>query len=98
MEQILKYSKNKPLTVYLTVNEKGETQNCFATLGTAIDAIAYDAGRIMPDHMTEKTLTYFTWKGNDGKRHSLEIKECPICKDVTLDYMSKPRAITLEKK
>lgn len=98
MEQILKYSKDKPLMVYLTVNENGETQNCFSTIGTAIDAIAYDAGRIMPNNIIEQTLTSYKWKGNNGENHSLEIKECPICKDVTLDYMNKPRSITIEKK
>ena len=42
-----KYGKDA-MTVFLTVNEKGETQNVFATVGMAIDAIAYDKCRIMP--------------------------------------------------
>ena len=85
------------MTVYLTVNEKGETQNVFATLGMAIDAIAYNKCRIMPDHIIEDTMTSMKWKGNDSKTYSLEIKECPVCKDVTRDYMNCPRTLTLKK-
>ena len=81
--------------VYLTVNEKGETKNVFATIGMAIDAIAYDKGRVMPDHVVESSLTSYKWKGKDGNIHSLEIKECPVCKDVTIDYMDRPRSLKL---
>ena len=94
MENMKKYGKS-PMTVYLTVNQDGETQNVFVTIGMAIDAIAYNKGRIMPDHITEETMTSFKWKGNDGKTYSLEIKECDVCKDVTMDYMSKPRTFKL---
>lgn len=96
MENMKKYGKDA-MTVYLTVDEKGETQNVFATVGMAIDAIAYDKGRIMPDHIIEETMTSYKWKGNDGKTYSLEIRECPVCKDVTCDYMNRPRVFTLNK-
>ena len=91
-----KYGKDA-MKVFLTVNETGETQNVFATIGIAIDAIAYDKGRIMPDHITEETMTSYKWKETNGTEHSLEIKECDICKDVTLDYMYKPRTYKLSK-
>lgn len=96
MENIKKFGKDE-MTVYLTVNEKGETQNVFATVGMAIDAIAYNKCRIMPDHIIEETMTSFKWKGNDGKIYSLTIMECPVCKDVTMDYMNKPRVFKLTK-
>ena len=97
MDNMEKYGKD-PMTVYLTVNEKGETQNVFATIGMAIDAIAYAAGRITPGFVTGMTLTSVRWKGNDKKEYSLEILECPVCKDVTMDYMCKPRSLNLDSK
>ena len=88
---------NKPVEdMYLTVDQDGVTQNLFATLGKAIDAIAYDKGRIMPDSIIESTLTMYKWKGTDGKIYSLEVKQCPVCKDVTLDYTNRPRNIELK--
>ena len=74
MENMKRFGRDE-MTVYLTVNEKGETQNVFATLGMAIDAIAYNKCRIMPDHIIEDTMTSMKWKGNDSKTYSLEIKE-----------------------
>lgn len=95
MENMKRYSRKDDMNVYLTVDEKGETQNVFVTLGMAIDAIAYNMGRIIPDNIIESSLTAFKWKGRDGKTYSLEIKECPVCKDVTMDYVCKPRTIKL---
>lgn len=94
MDNMKKYGRES-MTVYLTVNEKGETQNVFMTIGMAIDAIAYNKVRIMSDHIIEETMTSFKWKGNDGKTYSLEIMECDVCKDVTYDYMCKPRTFKL---
>lgn len=96
MENMKKFGNDLMEDMYLTVNQDGVTQNLFATLGKAIDAIAYDRGRIMPDHIIESTPTMFKWKGNDGKIYSLEVKQCPVCKDVTLDYMNRPRDIKLK--
>lgn len=94
MDNMNKYGK-APMKVFLTVNQDGETQNVFATVGMAIDAIAYDKGRVMPDHIVESSPTAYKWKGNDGKIYSLEIMECDVCKDVTMDYMCKPRTFKL---
>lgn len=95
MNNMEKYSRTDRQTVYLTVNQDGETQNVFLTIGMAIDAIAYAMGRVMPDHIIESSPTAYKWKGNDGKTYSLEIKECDVCKDVTMDYMCKPRTFKL---
>ena len=94
MENLSVFGKSE-FDVYLIVNEKGETLNVFATAGMAIDDIAQNACRIEENHITEKTATMLKWKGRDGKEYSLEIKRCPVCKDVTMDYMNKPRAFIL---
>lgn len=94
METIHKYDRDTRLSVYLIV-QNGETVNVFATLGLAIDCIAYNANRIAKECITSQTLTKLEWKGRDTSENVLEIKECPICKDVTLDYMDKPRSVNV---
>ena len=80
--------------VYLKVNQNGETKNVFATVGKAIDDLDLDAERIEKSSIISKTLSTLKWKGRDGKNYSYEIKECPICEDIHLDYMDIPRALT----
>lgn len=81
--------------VYLTVNEKGVTENVFATLGMAIDAIEMAANRIEESFIEERTISSLKWKGRDKKSYSLEIKKCPICTDVKMDYMNRPKVFTI---
>lgn len=81
--------------VYLTVNEKGVTENVFATLGMAIDAIEMAANRIEESFIEERTISFLKWKGRDQKSYSLEIKKCPICTDVKMDYMNRPKVFTI---
>lgn len=81
--------------VYLKVNEKGETENVFATLGRAIDDLALEGVRIDENLIKSKTISSLKWQGRDGKSRSYEIKEAPICKDVNFDYMDMPRTLTL---
>ena len=77
--------------VYLTVDEKGVTENVFATLGMAIDAIEMAAKRVEESFIEERTISSLKWKKKKKKSYSLEIKKCPICTDVKMDYMNRPR-------
>lgn len=79
--------------VYLKVNQDGETKNVFTTVGKAIDNLSLEAKRINKSLIVSKTLSTLKWKGGDGKNYSYEIKECPICDDIHLDYMDCPRAL-----
>lgn len=80
--------------VYLVVDENNITVNVFASLGLAIADIELNRERIVKEnHNPDSTLTNFMWGGRDGKSHSLTIKECPICTDVTTDYMFSPRLV-----
>lgn len=91
------YKSGQPV-VYLTMNEKGETQNVFATLGMAIDNIAFQAKRIDEKNLESLTLSKIVWHGsgvNEHKQYSLEIKKCFICTDNSLDYMVHPMTINL---
>lgn len=81
--------------VYLKVNQNGETVNVFATVGGAIDDLNLEAARIDKNLIVSKTLSTLKWRGREGKIYSYEIKECPICKDISLDYMYYPRVFTL---
>lgn len=81
--------------VYLTVNEKNEVQNVFVTIGMAIDSIGYNAKRLDYNCIDSKSLSKLEWHGRDGKKHSLEIKVCSPCTDMSLDYMYRPRALAL---
>jgi hypothetical protein len=81
--------------VYLTVDGNGVTKNVFATLGMAIDAIEMCEERICEELITERTITSLKWNGRDGNEYSLEIKKCPICTDVRVDYMNEPRAFVI---
>ena len=81
--------------VYLIVNEKGETENVFATLGMAIHAIEFKKTRICPEFITYDSLTRTEWTGRDGVGHSRQVQEIYICKNVTLDYMDRPRDVKL---
>lgn len=81
--------------VYLKVNEEGKTVNVFASLGRAIDNLDLEAYRIEQSYIKSKTISCLKWIGRDGKNHSYEIMECPICNDITLDYMNYPRALSL---
>jgi hypothetical protein len=81
--------------VYLKVNQNGETVNVFATVGRAIDDLSLESVRIDKNLIVSKTLSALKWRGRDGKIYSYEIKECPICKDISLDYMCYPRVFTL---
>lgn len=80
--------------VYLKVDQDGKTKNVFSTFGKAIDNLSLEAKRIDKSHIVSKTLSTLKWKGRDGKNYSYEIKECPICEDIHLDYMDYPRALT----
>ena len=91
MDNREKFGRTKTEDVFLIVDENEVTQNIYATLGMAIDAIEYNARRIMPENIRFKTKTSLEWGGRDDKHYGLFIKVCPICKDVTLDYMDKPR-------
>ena len=79
--------------VYLKVNQDGETKNVFTTVGKAIDNLSLEAKRINKSLIVSKTLSTLKWKGRDGKNYSYEIKECPMCDDIHLDYMDYPRAL-----
>lgn len=79
--------------VYLKVNQNGETENVFATIGKAIDDLDLEAKRIEESLIVSKTLSTLKWRGRDGKDYSYEIKECPICNDISLDYMDCPRVL-----
>lgn len=96
--KIMEYSKDHDGTcdvVYMTVNEKGETQNVFATLGMAIDDVYLQSKRISEELHRKLTRTKFSWRGRDGIDYSLEVKVCPVCKNVNMDYMARPRSCTL---
>ena len=80
--------------VYLKVDQDGKTKNVFSTVGKAIDNLSLEAKRIDKSHIVSKTLSTLKWKGRDGKNYSYEIKECPICEDIHLDYIDFPRALT----
>ena len=80
--------------VYLKVDQDGKTKNVFATVCKAIDNLSLEAKRINKSLIISKTLSTLKWKGRDGKNYSYEIKECPICEDIHLDYMNYPRALT----
>ena len=80
--------------VYLKVDQDCKTKNVFSTVGKAIDNLSLEAKRIDKSHIVSKTLSTLKWKGRDGKNYSYEIKECPICEDIHLDYMDFPRALT----
>lgn len=80
--------------VYLKVDQDGKTKNVFATVGKAIDNLSLEAKRINKSLIISKTLSTLKWNGRDGKNYSYEIKECPICEDIHLDYMDFPRALT----
>lgn len=79
--------------VYLKVNQNGETENVFATIGKAIDDLDLEAKRIEESHIVSKTLSTLKWRGRNGKDFSYEIKECPICDDIRIDYTLCPRAL-----
>lgn len=79
--------------VYLKVNQNGETENVFATIGKAIDDLYLEAKRIDENLIVSKTLSTLKWRGRNGKDFSYEIKECPICNDISLDYMDCPRVL-----
>ena len=79
--------------VYLKVDQDGKTKNVFSTVGKAIDNLSLEAKRIDKSHIVSKTLSTLKWKGRDGKNYSYEIKECPICEDIHLDYMDFPRVL-----
>lgn len=81
--------------VYLTVDGNGVTKNVFATLGMAIDAIEMAAKRVEESFIEERTISSLKWKGRNGNEYSLEIKKCPICTDVRMDYMNRPRVFTI---
>lgn len=82
-------------TVYLKVNEKGETVNVFGSLGMAICGIEMSVSRTCDDLIEEHTLTKLVWheRMNTEIKHSYTIMECPVCTDITLDYMDAPRAV-----
>lgn len=81
--------------VYLKINEKGETLNVFDSLGMAICGIEQEAKRIFADLIEEQTLTRIVWheKPHPEVKHSRTIMECPICNNVTLDYMDGLRPV-----
>ena len=79
--------------VYLKVDQDGKTKNVFSTVGKAIDNLSLEAKRIDKSLIISKTLSTLKWKGRDGKNYSYEIKECPICEDIHLDYMDFPRVL-----
>lgn len=81
--------------VYLKINENGVTLNVFGSLGMAICGIEQEAKRIFAELIEEQTLTKIVWheKQNPEIKHSRTIVECPICKDVELDYMEGPRIV-----
>ena len=79
--------------VYLKVNQNGETENVFTTIGKAIDNLDLEAKRIDKSLIKSKTLSTLKWRGRDGKDYSYEIKECPICNDISLDYMNRPHIL-----
>lgn len=81
--------------VLLTVDENNKVQNVFVTIGMAIDSIGYNANRLDPNCIEKRSLTKLEWHGRDGQKHSLEIKKCSPCTDVSLDYMDRPRALAL---
>lgn len=81
--------------VYLKVNQNGETENVFATIGKAIDDLDLEAKRIDENLIVSKTLSTLKWRGRNGKDFSYEIKECPVCNDIRLDYMNCPRILSL---
>ncbi len=82
--------------VYLKVNEKGETENAFASIGMAICGIEQEAKRIEPQFITKQTLTELVWTGRDGIERSFKIMEAPIVTNVSLDYMNKVRPVSVE--
>lgn len=96
MENMRRFGNKAVEDMYLTVDQDGVTQNLFATLGKAVDAIAYERTRIVDDCIIEHLPTMLRWKGRDNGTYSLEVKRCPVCKDVTLDYMQRPRSIELK--
>lgn len=79
--------------VYLKVNQNGETKNVFTMIGKAIDDLDLEAKRIDESLIKSKTLFTLKWTGRNGKDYSYEIKECPICDDISLDYMNCPRVL-----
>jgi len=81
--------------VYLKVDEDGKTLNVFDSLGMAICGIEQETKRISKEFITLQSVTRLEWTGRDGKKRIREIRECPICKDVTLDYMGGPRYMAL---
>lgn len=95
MERLLNYVMNNDLKVYLIVDDKDVTHNVYATIGMALDAITYNYHRLDADNVLEISRTKLKWRYRQGNERFMEIKECPICKDVTNDYMSQPRAFKL---
>lgn len=95
MEKLMGYILNNNLKVYLIVDDTEVTHNVYATVGMALDAIEYNYYRLDPDCVLELSRTKLRWKDRHGKERFLEIKECPICKDITMDYMNTPRAFKL---
>lgn len=81
--------------VYLIVDESGKTLNVFATIGMAIDCIGLCAKRIEPSFITFRDLTCVQWNGRNGQEHSCKIEKCPICTDVNMDYMNRPRNLVI---
>jgi hypothetical protein len=81
--------------VYLKVNQDKETENVFSTIDKAIDDLDLEAKRIEENLIVSKTLSTLKWRGMDGKDYSYEIKECPICNDIRIDYMDSPRVLVL---
>ena len=96
MENMKKFGNASVDDMFITVDQDGCMQNLFATLGKAIDAVAYEKTRIVKDSIIEHTPTMLKWRGRDSLVYSLEVKSCPVCKDVTLDYMNRPRTIELK--
>ena len=95
MERFLSAIKENNLKVYLIVDNDEVTHNVYATVGMALDAIAYNYHRLDPDLVLELSRTKLKWRDRQGNERFMEIRECPICNDVTLDYMSQPRKFSL---
>lgn len=95
MERFMNYIQNNDLKVYLIVDDKGVTHNVYGTVGMALDAISYNYHRLDPEFVLEVSRTKLKWKDRQGNERFMEIKECPICKDVTMDYMNMPRDFEL---
>lgn len=81
--------------VYLKIDESGHTLNVFDSLGMAICGIEQETKRICKEFITLQSATRLEWTGRDGVKRIREIHECPICKDVSLDYMDGPRFMAL---